>query len=148
MPPVDIIEDVNRLLASAALLPILALGACSDVERIASDTVSDAGSRAGCAVAGTAVDEGRSLVRGVASDIGADPDSVRQQLTVAREALAAAERGLDGEVRQQLDRAVDALDTLRDEARAAADGTTVDDQALQEARAEYDSAAEQLTAIC
>lgn len=142
------IEGVNRLLASAALLPVLALGACSEAERIASDAASDAGSRASCAVAGAAVDEGRGLVEGIAADIGADPDSVDRRLTVAREAVAAAERGLDGEVRQQLDRAVQALDALRDEARAVADGSSVDELVVAEAQAEYDVAAQQIAGVC
>lgn len=139
---------MNRLLASAALLPVLALGACSDVQEAASDAASDAGNRAGCAVASRVVDEGRTLVSGIASDLGADPTAARAKLTAARETLSAAEQGLSDETRTQVGRAVEALDSLRDEARSVADGSSVDETVVAEAQAEYDSAARQVTGVC
>lgn len=139
---------MNRLLASAALLPVLALGACSEAERIASDAASDAGNRAGCAVAARVVDEGRTLVGDIATDLGADPTAARAKLTAAREALAAAEQGLSGDVRTEVGRAVDALDSLRDEARSVADGSSIDETVVSEAQAEYDVAAQQVAGVC
>ena len=139
---------MNRLLTVLAALPVLALGACSQVEDAATDAASDAGNRAGCAVAGRAVDEGRTLVGDIASDLGADPASARAKLTAAREALAAASPGLSDDARTQVDRAVAALDDLRDEARSVADGSSIDEQVVAEARAEYDTAAQQITSVC
>ena len=139
---------MNRLLAAAAILPVLALGACSDVQDAAADAASDAGNRAGCAVASRVVDEGRTLVSGIASDLGADPTAARAKLTAAREALSAAEQGLSDETRTQVGRAVEAIDSLRDEAKAVADGSTIDDQVVADAQAEYDAAAQQVTGVC
>ncbi len=127
-----------------AVLPVLALGACSQVQ----DAASEAGTRAGCAVAGRVVDEGRTVVSGIASDLGADPTAARAKLTAAREALAAAEQGLSDDVRTQVGRAVEALDSLRDEARSVADGSSVDEQVVAEATAEYDAAAQQVSGVC
>ena len=131
-----------------AVLPVLALGACSQVQDAASDAASEAGSRAGCAVAGRAVEEGRTLVGDVASDLGADPAAARAKLTATREALAAAAPGLSDDARTQVDRAVAALDDLRDEARSVADGSSIDEQVVAEATAEYDVAAQQVGSIC
>ncbi|MBD8608686.1 hypothetical protein IFT73_17665 [Aeromicrobium sp. CFBP 8757] len=139
---------MNRLLATAALLPVLALGACSDVQEAASDAASDAGNRAGCAVAARVVDEGRTLVGDIATDLGADPTAARAKLTATREALAAAEQGLSDDVRTQVGQAVEALDSLRDEARAVADGSSVDETVVAQAQAEYDAAARQVTGVC
>ncbi len=139
---------MNRLTTVLAALPVLALGACSEVQDAASDAASDAGNRAGCAVARTAVDEGRTFVAGIASDLGADPEAARAKLTAARETLAAAEQGLSDEVRPQVDRAIEALDVLRTEAQSVADGSSIDDAVVQEAQAEYDAAAQQVIGIC
>ncbi|KAA1380570.1 hypothetical protein [Aeromicrobium fastidiosum] len=139
---------MNRLLTVLAALPVLALGACSQVEDAATDAASDAGNRAGCAVAGRVVDEGRTLVGDIATDLGADPASARAKLTAAREALAAAAPTLSDDTRAQLDRAVAALDDLRDEATSVADGSSIDEQVVAEAKAEYDVAAEQITSVC
>ena len=45
-------------------------------------------------------------------------------------------------------RAVEALDTLRDEARAVADGSRVDETVVAQAQAEYDTAAQQVSGVC
>lgn len=130
------------------LVPLLALGACSEVEDAVNDAASDAGSRAGCELAQPAVDAGRSLVDDVTANIDADPAAAQRELTAAAEALGLAEPALSGEARDLVDRAGSALEDLRDQAQAAADGATVDDQVLEAAQQEYDAAAEQLTGVC
>lgn len=65
-----------------------------------------------------------------------------------REALAAAETRLTGETGKQMARARAAIDDLRAEARAVADGASLDDRALRAAQKEYDDAGEQLTGVC
>lgn len=67
---------------------------------------------------------------------------------MAREALGAAEQQLTGGTQEQLARAGAAIDDLKAEARAVADGARVDDQALRVAQDEYDDAVKQLTDIC
>ncbi len=130
------------------LLPLLALGACSEVEDAVRDTASDAGSRVGCELAQPAVDEGRAFVERVAQDIDADPAAAQQELSAAREALELAAPTLTGELRDAIDQAAAAVEELRAEAQAVADGATVDDQVVQAAQAEYDAAAQELTGIC
>ncbi len=130
------------------LLPLLALGACSEVEDAVNDAASDAGSRAGCELAQPAVDGGRALVDDVTASIDADPAAAQRELSAAVEALGLAEPALSGEARDLVDRAGAALEDLRAQAESAAEGATVDDQVLQAAQAEYDAAAEQLTGVC
>ncbi|GAA1724373.1 hypothetical protein [Aeromicrobium alkaliterrae] len=139
---------MTRRLPLLLLLPVLALGACSAVEDAASDAASDAGSRVACELAQPAIDQGRTLVDDVTARIDADPQSVRTELAAAGEALGIAEQGLSGEVRDLVARASDAVDELRTQAEAAADGTTVDEQVVQSAQAEYDAAAEDLAGVC
>ena len=139
---------MNRRLPLVLLLPLLALGACSEVEDAVSDAASDAGSRAGCELAQPAVDAGRSLVDDVTANIDADPAAAQRELTAAAEALGLAEPALSGEARDLVDRAGAALEELRAQAQAAADGATVDDQVLEAAQSEYDAAAEQLIGVC
>ncbi len=130
------------------LVPLLALGACSEVEDAVNDAASDAGSRAGCELAQPAVDAGRSLVDDVTANIDADPAAAQRELAAAGEALGLAEPALSGEARDVVERAGAALEELRAQAEAAADGVTVDDQVLESAQQEYDAAAEQLTGVC
>lgn len=139
---------MNRRLPLVLLLPLLTLGACSEVEDAVSDAASDAGSRAGCELAQPAIDAGRSLVDDVTANIDADPAAAQRELTAAAEALGLAEPALSGEARDLVDRAGAALEELRAQAQAAADGATVDDQVLEAAQSEYDAAAEQLTGVC
>lgn len=139
---------MNRRLPLVMLLPLLALGACSEVEDAFSDAASDAGSRAGCELAQPAVDAGRSLVNDVTANIDADPAAAQRELSAAAEALGLAEPVLSGEARDLVDRAGAALEELRGQAEAVAEGATIDDQVLQAAQQEYDTAAEQLTGIC
>ncbi len=139
---------MNRRLPLALLLPLLALGACSEVEDAVSDAASDAGSRAGCELAQPAVDAGRSLVDDVTANIDADPAAAQRELSAAADALDLAEPALTGEARDVVERAGAALEELRAQAQAVADGATVDDQVLQAAQDEYGAAAEQLTGVC
>jgi hypothetical protein len=130
------------------LLTALLLSACTEAERAVSDAGSEAASGAGCSVARAAVDEVRRQVDGIVSEIRVDPEAAEGELTAAREALAAAQEQLSGETQEQLARAGAAIDDLRAEARAVADGASVDDQAVQAAQEEYDDAAEQLSRLC
>ena len=139
---------MNRRLPLVLLLPLLALGACSEVEDAVSDAASDAGSRAGCELAQPAVDAGRSLVDDVTANIDADAAAAQRELAAAADALGLAEPALSGEARDVVERAGAALEKLRAQAEAAAEGVTVDDQVLQAAQDEYDAAAEQLTGVC
>lgn len=139
---------MNRRLPLVLLLPLLTLGACSEVEDAVSDAASDAGSRAGCELAQPAVDAGRSLVDDVTANIDADPAAAQRELAAAADALGLAEPALSGEARDVVERAGAALEKLRAQAEAAAEGVTVDDQVLQAAQDEYDAAAEQLTGVC
>lgn len=142
------IEAVTRLLALVVLLTAVLLSACSEAERAVSDAGSEAASQAGCSVAQAAVGEVRRQVDGITSRITADPEAAGRELTAAREALGAAEERLTGETQEQLARAGAAIDDLRAEARAVADGASVDDRALRAAQEEYGDAVEQLTGLC
>ena len=139
---------MTRRLPPVVLLTALLLSACSEAERAVSDAGSQAASNAGCSVARAAVGEVRRQVDGIATEIKADPDAAERELTAAREALRAAEKQLTGETQQQIARAGAAIDDLRAEARAVADGASVDDQALRTAQEEYGDAAQQLTGLC
>jgi hypothetical protein len=94
------------------------------------------------------VGEVRRQVDGITADIKANPEAAEQELTAARDALAAAEGQLTGQTKELLTRAGAAIDDLRAEAKAVADGATVDDKALQAAQDEYGAAVEQLTGVC
>ncbi len=92
--------------------------------------------------------EVRRQVDGVASDIKANPEAAGRKLSAARQVLRAAEKGLPGETQEQLARAGSAIEDLQAEARAVADGASVDDRALRAAQQEYGDAAEQVTGLC
>ena len=139
---------MTRLLAPVALLTALLLSACSEAEQAVSDAGSEAASQAGCSVAQAAVSEVRRQVAGITSKISADPEAAERELAAAREALGAAENQLSGETQEQLARAGAALDDLRAEATAVAEGANIDDRALQAAQEEYGDAVEQLTGLC
>ena len=148
MPRPGTIEGVTRLLTALVLLTALLLSACSEAEKAVSDAGSEAASTAGCSVARAAVEQVRRQVDGIPAEIKADPEAAESGLTVAREALGAAEQQLTGGTQEQLARAGAAIDDLRAEAKAVADGARVDDQALRLAQEEYDDAVQQLTGIC
>ena len=148
MSPSGTIEAVTRVLAPVVLLTALVLSGCSEAEDIVSDAASETASKAACPVARAAVGEVREQVKGIAAEIKADPEAARRELTAAREALTAAEERLGGETQEQIARARAAIDDLRAEARAVANGAHVDGRALQAAREEYDDAVEQLTGLC
>jgi hypothetical protein len=139
---------VTRLVALVVLLTALALSACSEAGKAVSDAGSEAASNAGCSVARAAVGEVRRQVEGIAPEIEADPEAAGRELTAARDALGAAEKQLSGETQEQIARAGAAIDDLRGEARAVANGASVDDRALRAAQQKYGDAAEQLTGLC
>ncbi|WP_205471409.1 hypothetical protein [Nocardioides sp. SYSU D00038] len=134
-------------LAAPALLVVLSAGAltgCSEAE----DAVNGATDRAACEVAQAAVDEVADQARSLADRIGADPQAARRELSALRDTLAAAEKGLGGETREQVRRARDAVDALLAEAKQAADGSQVDDAVVRESRRELDRAVEELSQVC
>lgn len=139
---------MTRLLTPVVLLTAVLLSACSEAERAVSDAGSEAASQAGCSVAQAAVGEVRRQVDGISSEITVDPEGAGRELTAAGEVLGAAEKRLTGETREQLARAGAAIDDLRAQARAVAEGASVDDQALRAAQEEYGDAVEQLTGLC
>ena len=142
------IEAVTRLLAPVVLLTALVLSSCSEAEKVVSNAGSQAASKAGCSVARAAVGEVRRQVDGIAPEIQADPEAARRQLTAVRKVLTAAEKRLTGDTREQMARAGAAIDDLTTQARAVADGASVDEQALRAAQEEYEDAVEQMTGLC
>lgn len=136
---------MRTLLATSALLVTTGLlGACSQAE----DAVRGAAEDAGCAVAQRAADEAERRARDAVADLGADPQAARRELEGIREALRAAEGGLGGETRRQVGRARDAVDVLLGQARRAADGTRVDDEAVADAERRLDDAVGEITTVC
>lgn len=131
-------------LALAAALAGGGLAGCSGAE----DAVRGAARDAGCSVAQRAADEAERRARDAVSDLGADPQAARRELEAVRGALDAAVQGLGGETRQQLTRARDAVDDLLAQARRAADGTKVDDEAVAEAERQLDGAVEHVGTVC
>ena len=146
--PPGTIDTVTRLLTPVVLLIAVLLTGCSQAEKAVSDAGSEAASQAGCSVAQAAVGEVRRQVDGITAEITANPEAAERELTAAREAFGAAETQLTGEVQEQMAQAGAAIDDLRAEAQAVADGAIVDDQALQTAQHQYDDAVEQLTGLC
>lgn len=143
--------DLRRTPAPRALLTLatatLALGAlvgCSEVE----DAVRDTAAEAGCQVAQEAVDGVTSQARQAVEDLGADPAGAERELRNLRDAVATAADGLSGEVGTHLDEAEAALDDLVTQAEAAADGTQVDEAAVESAQTELDTAVDELTQVC
>lgn len=134
---------MRTLLVTSALAATLLTG-CSEAE----DIVRGAAEDAGCAAAQQAMGEAERRARDAVADIKADPQAAERELTAVREVLAAAERGLGGETRQQVDRAGKAVDRLLAEARGAAEGTRVDDVAVDEAERQLDGAVGQITTVC
>lgn len=139
----------RRVRAAAVLVPLVVLAAgaltgCGDLEQAARDTVDSAA----CTAAQEAVDGLTTRVDEAVAELGADPAAARAEPTGLREAVAAAEQGLSGEAQQALDDARGALDTLVEQADAAADGTQVDDVVVDEARQELDTAVDDLTTVC
>ena len=131
--------------AAAALVAVAAtaLGGCSEAE----DAVDRAAGDAACRLAQEAVDGVAGQAREAADRIGADPEAARRELTALRDSLAAAEEGLSGETRARVEEARAALDRLVSESRDAARGA-VDEQAVEEAERELDTAVEELTRVC
>jgi hypothetical protein len=142
------IEPVTRVLMPLVMCAALMLSACSEAERVVSDATSDAASEAACSVARTAVGEVRGQVKGIASEIRADPQVAQRELTAVRGALAAAEKRLDGETREQIARARVAVDDLVVEARAVAGGAGINDRAVRTAQEDFDGAVDSLTELC
>ncbi|MBC9733678.1 hypothetical protein [Nocardioides marmotae] len=134
---------MRSLLVSSALVATLLTG-CAEAE----DAVRGAAREAGCAAARQAMDEAERRVRDAVADLRADPEAARRELRAVRGVLDAAERGLGGEARQQVDRAGKAVDRLLAEARDAAAGTRVDDVAVDEAERQLDGAVGEITNLC
>lgn len=123
--------------ATAVLVAALTLTGCATAEEAVSGAVDGAVDRAvdgtACSLAREAVGGVEAQVREAADRLGADPRAARRELTALRDTLAAAERGLSGQTRNQVARARAAVDRLVAAAREAADGT-VDERAVAQAR--------------
>ncbi|WZH54010.1 MAG: hypothetical protein PIR53_08465 [Nocardioides alkalitolerans] len=132
------------LAVAATALSLGALVGCSEVE----DAVRDTAAEAGCQVAQEAVDGVTGEARQAVEDLGADPAAAEQELRNLRDAVATAADGLSGEVGTHLEEAEAALDDLVAQAEAAADGTQVDEAAVESAQGELDTAVDELTQVC
>ncbi|MDN4162382.1 hypothetical protein [Nocardioides abyssi] len=132
------------LVTSTLVAAVGLLGACSEAE----DAVRGAARDAGCAAAQRVADQAERTARDAVADIGADPQAARRELEGVRDALRAAEAGLSGETGAQVERARDAVDALLVQARRAADGTRVDDRAVDDAERRLDDAVGEITTIC
>ncbi|GGO76207.1 hypothetical protein [Nocardioides deserti] len=134
---------MRTLLVTTALATTLLAG-CSEAE----DIVRGAAEDAGCAAAQQAMDEAERRARDAVADLKADPQAAERELTAVRDVLAAAEQGLGGETRQQVDRAGKAVGRLLTQARGAAEGTRVDDEAVADAERRLDDAVGEITTVC
>ncbi|MDT9592769.1 hypothetical protein RDV89_06805 [Nocardioides zeae] len=127
-----------------ALLAAGVLGGCAELEDAARDTAREAG----CQAAQEAVDGVTTRADEAVADLGADPAAAERELTALRDAVDAAASGVSDEVATHLGTAEGALDALSEQAQAAADGTEVDDVAVDAAQSELDGAVEDLTQVC
>ncbi|MDN4173685.1 hypothetical protein QWY28_12060 [Nocardioides sp. SOB77] len=130
--------------ALTTALATTVLAGCSEAE----DIVRGAAEDAGCAAAQQAMDEAERRVRDAVGDLRADPRAAERELSAVRDVLAAAEQGLGGETREQVDRAGKAVDELLTQARGATEGTQVDDVAVDEAERQLDGAVGEITTVC
>jgi soluble cytochrome b562 len=130
--------------ATVAALLSLALVGCSDVEDAAKGAASDAA----CSVADKAMDEAGTQAKQAVSDLGADPAAAKRELTAVRDGLKSLEGQVDGDTGGKVTDARKALDRLVTQADAARDGTPVDDQAVEDAQADLDTAIEDFGDLC
>jgi len=129
-----------------ALTAVLAFGVagCSDVEDAAKDVADDAA----CAVAEQAMDEAGDQAQRAVDEIGADPQAAERELKALRDTLKSLEGQVDGESGSKVTQARKALDKLVRQADQARAGTPVDDQAVDDAQRDLDTAVEDFKDIC
>ncbi|MCD4535781.1 hypothetical protein LRP67_16960 [Nocardioides sp. cx-169] len=132
--------------AGAALAAALSLvlAGCSDVEDAAKDAAGDAA----CSVARQAMDEAATQAEQAVGDLGADPAAAKRELTALRDALKTLEGRVDGESGGKVTQARKALDRLVTQADVARAGTPVDQQAVDDAQSDLDSAVEDFRDVC
>ncbi|WP_193613964.1 hypothetical protein [Nocardioides lijunqiniae] len=133
----------STTIAATALLALTLVG-CSDVEDAAKGAASDAA----CSVANKTMDEAGTQAKQAVSDLGADPAAAKRELTALRDGLKTLEGQVDGETGGKVTEARKALDRLVTQADAAREGSPVDDQAVEDAQADLDTAIEDFTELC
>jgi hypothetical protein len=131
-------------LVCVALVALLSLSGCAQAEEAAKGAASDAA----CSVARSAADEAARQAGRAIDDLGADPQSAEQELRGVRDAVAAAEKGVDGDVRDDLADARAAVERLLGQAQGAARGVEVDTGAVEAAKADLDRAVADVTTLC
>lgn len=130
--------------AVTTLVAVASLSACQAAEDAAKDAVSDAA----CDVARSAVDEAGDQATKAVDDIGADPAAAETELRNIRDALATAQNGVSGDLRDKIVDAKDAVERLLGQAQDAAQGTEVDTAVVDDARADLDTAVEDVKNLC
>ncbi len=134
---------IPTTVSALVVLAALATG-CSEAEDAARDAAGDAT----CAVARSAVDEAGQQAGSAADEIGADPQAAERELQALRDALAAAERGVDGDIKAKVGEAKTAIEDLLGEAKDAADGAPVDTKAVDRAQADLEAAVDDVKGLC
>ncbi len=132
------------ILVAATLVAALSLTACSQAEDAAKNAAGDAA----CSLAKNAADQAGKQAAQAVDDIGADPQAARQELSGIRDALAAAEKTVDGDVKADLTAARKAVEKLLGQAQDAAQGVEVDTTAVESAKDELDRAVDDVKTLC
>jgi hypothetical protein len=131
---------------AVALVALLSWGlvGCSEVEDAAKGAAEDAA----CSVAQQAMDGAGARAKQAVADLGADPAAAKRELTAMRDSLKALEGRVDGQSGGQVTEARKALDRLVTQADAARTGTPVDQQAVDDAQSDLDTAIEDFQDVC
>ncbi|WP_370249695.1 hypothetical protein [Nocardioides sp.] len=132
------------VISSALLVTTLTLSACDAV----GEAASNAAGAAGCAVAQETLDQVTADARGAVDRLTSDPQAAQEDVRALSILLDTLDSTLGDDIAAPLTEARDAVDSLTDQARQAADGTQVDDVAVDAARAELDRAVADITQIC
>lgn len=126
--------------AALALAAVLALSGCEQAE--------NAASAAACSGVRSAVDQAGNQAQNAVDEIGADPKAAEQDLRDVRDALAAAENGVSGDVEAGLVKVKTQVERLLGQAQDAAQGAEVDTSAVQDAKADLDQSIEDVKNLC
>jgi hypothetical protein len=132
---------------AAALVTVTALWsltACDSAEDAAKGVANDAA----CKLARSAADEAGRQASKAVDHIRTDPDAAVTELSTIRDALAAAENGVSGDVKDKLVEAKTSVEDLLGRAQDSADGAEVDTAAIDGARADLDSAIKDVKNLC
>lgn len=130
--------------AALALAAVLTLSGCQQAEDAAKDAANDAA----CSAVRSAVDQAGNQAQNAVDEIGADPKAAEQDLRDLRDALAAAENGVSGDVEAGLVKVKTQVERLLGQAQDAAQGAEVDTSAVQDAKADLDQSIEDVKNLC